>query len=55
MYQREAMAYDTVYVKSHIGDLNTTLVFVRPLHSFSAPKLTRALRLVCSLPSVPPS
>ena len=40
MYQREATAYDTRYVKRHTEDLNTTLVFVRSLHSFNVSHLT---------------
>jgi len=31
MYKREAMEYDTDYVRKYDEDLNTTLIFVRPL------------------------
>ena len=38
MYKREAMEYDTDYVKKYDEDLNTTLIFVRhciPFHNLS--------------------
>ena len=34
MYKREAMEYDTDYVKKYDEDLNTTLIFVRHCNSF---------------------
>ena len=37
MYKREAMEYDTDYVKKYDEDLNTTLIFVRYYHSLSLP------------------
>ena len=33
MYKREALEYDTDYVKKYDEDLNTTLIFVRCHHS----------------------
>ena len=33
MYRREAMEYDTDYVKKYDEDLNTTLIFVRHYRS----------------------
>lgn len=55
MYRREAATYDAEYVKRQTEDLNTTLVFVRAVSSFSVPHLTYAFRPVCSPLSVQPS
>ena len=51
MYKREAIEYDTDYVKKYDEDLNTTLIFVRCISSGPATYLTCSHRRVCSLPS----
>jgi len=52
MYKREAMEYDTDYVKKYDEDLNTTLIFVRLLSFTPVASLTLSQRPVCSPPSV---
>jgi len=56
VYKKEAMDYDTDYVKKYDDDLNTTLIFVRrqtlPSALSTHPICSR--RQVCSLPSVQP-
>jgi hypothetical protein len=51
VYKREAMEYDTDYVKKYDEDLNTTLIFVRVLPLRTLTHLTRSRRPACSLPS----
>ena len=53
VYKKEAMEYDTDYVKKYDEDLNTTLIFVRlpPLALCVSDLLSRR---VCSPRSVPP-
>ena len=51
MYKREATEYDTDYVKKYDEDLNTTLIFVRPLSFPLVKYLTCSFRQVYFLPS----
>ena len=50
MYKREAIEYDTDYVKKYDEDLNTTLIFVRRSLFVLVVYLTCSYRRVCFLP-----
>ena len=55
VYKREAAEHDAEYVKKYDEDLNTTLIFVRYSLFCLVNHLIRSCRLVCFLPSAPPS
>ena len=52
IYKREVTQYDAEYVKKYDDDLNTTLIFVRPLPFVFSTFLTFPRSRVCSLLSV---
>ena len=50
VYRREAEEYDREFIKRYDEDLNTTLIFVRVLHSLCLRRADSGYRPVCSPP-----